>query len=237
MSAPNVSPRQGGRGLWIAAFVMGAIIIALLAAVLFKMMQPQPAAPLAAAAASAPGDSTPPGPSAESAPAPMTAQPPVATVPPPPPAAPPKVLPAPAPKPTVQAADVNPAAPEQFAPQAAPPAAPAPVCADCGTVLAVTPHQVQSDKTNPLGVIAGGVVGGLLGNQVGNGNGRTAATVIGAIGGGLAGNEIAKRVDTQTVYEVQVRMDDGQIRTFQLRTPPPVHQRVRVGADGGLNPM
>ena len=57
------------------------------------------------------------------------------------------------------------------------------------------------------------------------------------IGGGLAGNEIAKRVDAQTVYNVQVRLDNGQVQTMQLNVAPPVGQRVQIGADGGLNPI
>ncbi|MGE0072053.1 MAG: hypothetical protein AB7S55_03210, partial [Thiomonas sp.] len=69
------------------------------------------------------------------------------------------------------------------------------------------------------------------------GDGRKLATVAGAIGGGIAGNEIAKRIDAQTVYNVQVRMDDGQVRTLQLKAAPPVGQRVQIGADGGLNPL
>ncbi|MDO8371047.1 MAG: hypothetical protein Q7T39_03880, partial [Polaromonas sp.] len=71
--------------------------------------------------------------------------------------------------------------------------APAPkpvVCADCGTVEAVTAVQRQGEvngvavgnTTVGLGTVAGGVVGGLLGNQVGGGSGKTAMTVLGAAG-------------------------------------------------------
>ncbi len=130
-------------------------------------------------------------------------------------------------------------APQTFAPQpvqAPAPAPQAPVCASCGTVASVTPVQ-QPGQANGVGAVVGGLVGGLLGNQVGGGNGRTAATVIGAIGGGLAGNEVQKRTDAKTVYQVQVRMDDGQVRTTTLGVAPPVGQRVQFGADGGLNPL
>ncbi len=272
-----------GRGVWIAVFVMGAIIIALLAAVLYKLMQPaaapeaitppvaalasQPAAALPAASAPAATGAvaalTGAQPAAQTAdktpaPRPETVEHPAAVVantapPPPRPATRPatsgtnvQAAAAPAANPAAAqqfapqqfAPQPVPTQPQQFAPQATPQPAPAaPTCSNCGTVTAVTAQQVASDKANPLGVIAGGVIGGLLGNQVGNGNGRTAATVVGAIGGGLAGNEIAKRVDTHTVYDVQVRMDDGQMRTFRLQNAPPVGQRVQIGADGGLNPM
>ncbi len=251
MSSLPPQPPSGaaGRGVWIAVFVLGAVIVALLAAVLFKLNQQAPgAAPAASAALAQVAPAQPASASAQSAagngptPSPTTAAAPALVAPPP---AQPAVRPAAEPR-ERRTAEVRPApaavpeqfAPQQFAPQTAPGAAPqAPVCSNCGTVISVQAHEVQSQKTNPLGVIAGGVVGGLLGNQIGGGNGRTAATVVGAIGGGIAGNEIAKRVDTQTIYRVQVRMDDGQVRTLDLKVAPPVGQRVQIGADGGLNPI
>lgn len=243
MSSLPPQPPSGaaGRGVWIAVFVLGAVIVALLAAVLFKLNQQAPgAAPAASAALAQVAPAQPASASAQSAAGNGTAPSPIA-----PPPAQPAVRPAAEPS-ERRTAEVRPApaaapeqfAPQQFAPQTAPGAAPqAPVCSNCGTVISVQAHEVQSQKTNPLGVIAGGVVGGLLGNQIGGGNGRTAATVVGAIGGGIAGNEIAKRVDTQTIYRVQVRMDDGQVRTLDLKVAPPVGQRVQIGADGGLNPI
>lgn len=254
-SIPPQPSAAAGRGVWIAVFVMGAVIVALLAAVLFKLTQPAsgnaPPASAALAEASPPAQSASPASGASAlnqavSTAALTTKPTAearapsseqkaqirqATI---------AAQPAPAP-----AAQVTNTAPQQFAPQQfapaqqaqVPPAPQAAVCATCGTIVAVAPQQVQSQQTNPLGVIAGGVVGGLLGNQVGGGSGRTAATVIGAIGGGIAGNEIAKKVDTQTIYNVQVRMDDGQERTLQLKVAPPVGQRVQIGPDGGLNPM
>jgi hypothetical protein len=32
-------------------------------------------------------------------------------------------------------------------------------------------------------------------------------------------------------------MEDGQVRTLQLKVAPSVGQRVQIGADGGLNPI
>jgi outer membrane lipoprotein SlyB len=87
------------------------------------------------------------------------------------------------------------------------------ICHSCGTVESVQAVQHQA-KPSGLGIAAGAVVGGLLGNQVGAGNGRALSTVAGAVGGGFAGNEIEKRTHTTTTYEVHVRMEDGQIRTF-----------------------
>ena len=62
----------------------------------------------------------------------------------------------------------------------------------------------------------GGVLGGVVGHQAGGGSGKTALTVLGAIGGGLAGHEVEKRVRSETVYDVHVRMEDGSTRTFRM---------------------
>jgi outer membrane lipoprotein SlyB len=245
-SIPPQGPATAGKGVWIAVFVMGAVIVALLAAVLYKLSDSSGSKPEVAAASAVAAPTQPLAAASQPASAPV-----VATGLAPRSAA--ESAQAPAPQPVVKQPIVAPQpsrvaqqtaapqtfAPQQFAPQTAPvPAAPQqPVCNNCGTVTAVTPVQVQSQQTNPVGVIAGGLIGGILGNQVGGGDGRKLATVAGAIGGGLAGNEIAKRVDAQTVYNVQVRLDNGQVQTMQLKVAPPVGQRVQIGADGGLNPI
>jgi outer membrane lipoprotein SlyB len=83
-----------------------------------------------------------------------------------------------------------------------------------------------------VGAVGGAVVGGVLGHQVGGGRGKDAMTVLGAIGGGLAGNEIEKNVRAETVYTVQVRMDDGSVRTLTQKTAPTVGARVTVDNNG-----
>ena len=104
---------------------------------------------------------------------------------------------------------------------------PRPICANCGTVVAVTP--IQRDGTGGGGgAIAGGVLGALLGNQVGGGDGKSIATVLGAVGGGFAGNAIEKKMKKETVYEVQVRMEDGSSRTVEQATPVSVGAKVTV---------
>ncbi len=239
------------RGVWIALMTIGALIVVLLAAVLYKISVPgSPQAPTSAttaATASAPGaTSSTPGSqapsSAQSAQQPRSAVAVTGT------------------SPSRRAASRFPAMPERegaaegtrtaaapsggnagaqsfqpqtFQQQAAPAA---PVCSDCGTVEAVTPVQRQG-SANGLGAVVGGVLGGVLGHQIGGGNGRTAATVIGAVGGGLAGNEVQKRMDSTTVYEVRIRMDNGATHVFTLNSAPPVGQRVRVGANGSISPM
>lgn len=110
------------------------------------------------------------------------------------------------------------------------------VCADCGTVEAVTAVQRQGkvngvdvgNTTIGLGTVAGGVVGGLLGNQVGGGNGKTAMTVLGVAGGAFAGNAIEKNMKKVTVYNVRVRMDDGTTRNMDVSSAVAVGSRVTV---------
>lgn len=110
-----------------------------------------------------------------------------------------------------------------------PPAAPVPkpICANCGTVSAVTP--IQRDGTGSGGgAIAGGVLGAVVGNQVGDGGGKALATILGAVGGGFAGNAVEKKMKKETVYEVQVQMEDGSTRSFEQTTPAAVGAKVLV---------
>lgn len=145
-----------------------------------------------------------------------------------------------APRPAVQQAQRQPA-PVQPQPQvvAQAPAYPQPapvqatraaICVTCGTVQAV--HEVkEKGQGSGLGAVGGAVVGGLLGNQVGGGNGKKVMTVIGAVGGGVAGHEVEKRVRSTVAYDVQVRMEDGSVRTFRRAEPVAVGSRVFV--EGG----
>jgi outer membrane lipoprotein SlyB len=110
------------------------------------------------------------------------------------------------------------------------------VCADCGTVEAVTAVQRQGHvngvavggTTVGVGTVAGGVIGGLLGHQMGGGSGKTAMTVLGAAGGAFAGNAIEKNMKKVTVYQVRVRMHDGTTRTVEVSSAVPVGARVIV---------
>ena len=141
--------------------------------------------------------------------------------PPPPPSATPSYPPLIAPAP------VYAPAPQQVAQ--------APICHDCGRVEAVRVIATQQAPSG-LGVVGGAVLGGILGNQVGGGTGRTLATVAGAVGGGYAGNEVEKRTrGGDTSYEVRVRMEDGNVRSFPYNNQPNwnVGDRVRV-VDGYL---
>ena len=85
-----------------------------------------------------------------------------------------------------------------------------------GTIESIQVTQADSARTSGGGAIAGAVVGALVGNQVGSGSGRTAATVAGGVGGALVGNNIEKNRNAgggAEMYQVNVRMDNGEYRT------------------------
>ncbi len=94
-----------------------------------------------------------------------------------------------------------------------------PQCADCGVIQAVREIEQKGQGTG-LGAVGGAVVGGLVGSQIGGGRGQDVMTVVGAVGGGVAGHEVEKRVRSTKSYEVQVRLDDGSIRTIRSTTAP-----------------
>jgi outer membrane lipoprotein SlyB len=124
-------------------------------------------------------------------------------------------------------------APVAHTPQVFMPSAPAPkpLCLSCGTVTSVTP--IQHDGVGSgTGAMAGGVIGGLLGNQVGGGDGKALATILGAIGGGFAGNAVEKKMKKETVYQVEVRMDDGSTRSFEQAAHASVGAKVIIEGEG-----
>jgi outer membrane lipoprotein SlyB len=109
--------------------------------------------------------------------------------------------------------------------------------AQFGYVRNIEPREVER-RTSGAGAILGAVVGGALGNQIGSGGGRAAATGLGAIGGAVAGNKIEEARNNgsgsgQTYYQVDVRLDNGDFRSFDyydlngLR----VGDRVRIEGD------
>lgn len=133
------------------------------------------------------------------------------------------------------------ASPSEVVPAAGyPPVSQTRVCAHCGTVTAVTPVEREGTPSG-AGVVAGGVLGALVGNQFGGGDGKTVATILGAIGGGMAGNTVEKKMKKETVYQVQLRMEDGSTRTVEQTTPATVGAKVTVeggalrSADGSLS--
>ena len=106
------------------------------------------------------------------------------------------------------------------------------VCANCGSVVSVTEIE-QEGKGSGLGAIAGGVAGGLAGNQVGQGTGRDLATIAGVVGGAFAGNKIEKTVKKTKVYDVVVKMEDGEQQVLRQDTAPSVISGDKVKIEDG----
>ena len=92
----------------------------------------------------------------------------------------------------------------------------------------------ERPKGSGVGAVAGGVLGGVAGHQVGDGRGQDAATVVGAVGGALLGNKIERdRAVKVVVYRVQVKLDNGDVRTFERSQLDGLHVGDRVRVEGG----
>jgi outer membrane lipoprotein SlyB len=96
-------------------------------------------------------------------------------------------------------------------------AAQPPACNHCGVVVRVRAVEVKGNGTG-LGAVAGGVAGAVVGHEIGNG--RDAGTLLGAAGGALAGHEIERHARTTKRYHIEVRMEDGSLRTISTAAPP-----------------
>jgi outer membrane lipoprotein SlyB len=92
------------------------------------------------------------------------------------------------------------------------------LCKTCGDVVDVKTVEKKGEASG-AGAVIGGIAGGVLGHQVGSGRGNTAATVAGAAGGAYAGHQIEKNRNSTTVYQVQVKMEDGRTRYFDYAQP------------------
>jgi outer membrane lipoprotein SlyB len=84
-----------------------------------------------------------------------------------------------------------------------------------GTIESIQVTNAEN-RTSGGGAVVGALVGALAGNQIGSGSGRTAATVAGGVGGAVVGNNIERNRNAgggQEMYQVNVRMDNGEYRT------------------------
>ena len=96
-------------------------------------------------------------------------------------------------------------------------------------------HEIDTEGTGSgLGVVAGGVLGGVLGHQVGGGTGRDLATVAGALGGAYAGNTIEKNPKKSRSYNIDVKMNSGEERTFNQVGAPDVASGDRVKIENNV---
>jgi uncharacterized protein YcfJ len=120
-------------------------------------------------------------------------------------------------------------------PQRAAPA-PRPVVVNNAHVGEVSSIETLTErpKGTGAGAVIGGVLGGVAGHQVGDGNGQKVATAAGAVGGALLGNKIERdRKERVTGYRVQVRLDNGDVRTFEESQLSGLRVGDRVRVDGG----
>ncbi len=94
--------------------------------------------------------------------------------------------------------------------------APQQQCVDCGVVTRID-HRARGGTTpNATGAVLGGIVGAVAARELADRNtdseGRkNTATAAGAVGGAVAGNAIQNRVQSQSTYDVHVRLDDGRM--------------------------
>jgi outer membrane lipoprotein SlyB len=106
------------------------------------------------------------------------------------------------------------------------------VCVGCGKVLSV--RVIEKDgEGSTAGMVAGGLAGALLGNQIGKGGTRTVATVAGAAGGAYAGKKIEEKARSTKHWEVAVRFDNGDEKTYGFDKDPGFGSGSEVRASGG----
>ncbi|MES2413085.1 MAG: glycine zipper 2TM domain-containing protein [Pseudomonadota bacterium] len=222
-------PSSANKPLWAAVGILGVAVLAMGGTMIYQ--QSKQAAPSAQVALVTPQQAAVAAPSMA---APATAaddmvEKPAAAAKPAPVPAQKVVKPKPVPKPQPATAGISPAPAPSPSSVPVPIQVAAPVCSYCGSIESVTPV-TRSTKPPGVGVgtVAGGVLGAVLGNQIGQGNGRTLGTIIGAVGGGFAGNAIEGRMRKETVYQVNVRMEDGSHRTVEVAQPPAVGSKVTV---------
>jgi outer membrane lipoprotein SlyB len=105
-------------------------------------------------------------------------------------------------------------------------------CDNCGTVTTVKTIKVKGEGTG-LGAVTGGVLGGVLGHQIGGGRGKDVATVAGAAGGAYAGHQTEKNMKSRLRYQVGVKLESGQSRTFTFNSATSYKVGDRIKVDAG----
>ncbi|GLZ16671.1 hypothetical protein Bpla01_02010 [Burkholderia plantarii] len=100
-------------------------------------------------------------------------------------------------------------------------------------VLGVRPIGGPTSPSGVTGTVVGALVGGVLGNQVGHGRGRSAATVIGALGGAAVGNQVGQQMGAPARYRLDLKLDDGELRSFDLPDAGDWRPGDRVRIDAG----
>lgn len=83
-----------------------------------------------------------------------------------------------------------------------------------GTIVALRPVTIQTDKSSGVGMVAGSALGGVAANTIGGGTGKTLATIGGALLGGLAGNAVENQMTKTKGVEITVKLDSGATRVI-----------------------
>jgi outer membrane lipoprotein SlyB len=105
-------------------------------------------------------------------------------------------------------------------------------CVGCGKVLSV--RVIEKDgEGGAVGLVAGGLAGALLGNQIGKGGTRDVATIAGAAGGAYAGKKIEEKARSTKHWQVAVRFDNGDEKTYSFDKDPGFSAGSEVRASGG----
>jgi outer membrane lipoprotein SlyB len=129
------------------------------------------------------------------------------------------------------------AAPDGGAYGAAPAPAPAVASAGPGTVTHIVVLGGEPAYTSGGGAVAGAIVGGVVGRQFGGSSaGRAVGTLIGAFGGAVVGNEMERQsqgAGRPPVYRVTVRLDSGDLRSYDYASLNNLRIGDRVRDEGG----
>jgi outer membrane lipoprotein SlyB len=105
-------------------------------------------------------------------------------------------------------------------------------CDNCGTVTNVKSFKVKGQGTG-AGAVVGGVLGGVIGHQIGGGRGKDVATVAGAAGGAYAGHQTERNIKSRMRYQVLVKLENGQSRTFTYNSPTSYRVGDKIKVDAG----
>ena len=121
-----------------------------------------------------------------------------------------------APAPAVTPPSAAAPAPKPAKPKPKPQIAAKKICADCGVISAIREVKIEGAGTG-MGAVAGAAAGGAVGNQFGKGQGKTALTVVGVLAGATAGHMAEKEIRSETVKRLTLSMEDGSVRTVDLK--------------------
>ena len=113
-------------------------------------------------------------------------------------------------------------------------ATPPPGVSGNGVVQSIQESQRTGTGAQVGGTVGGALVGGALGSLIGGGTGQTIATTVGAVGGAMAGNAIASKHGAETVWDVNIRFDDGINRTVTVTQRPNFRPGDKVRVDNGV---